>query len=292
MRTMLAVAFVTLAVPFSSLQAQRLQDRIDAVRAQDQRRAQQREQAAQPPPLLIPQKMSSLIDEVTFDQTQASVAFNWWAARTGIPLVIDWNAMENDGVDPAQPITMELQTVPARLLLDALIRQASPDIQLIYEATPWYVQVMTKRQANRHPVMRVYDVADMVMHIPNFTNAPNFNLTSALSNTNSGGGGGGGGSAGGGSGGGGSSKLFSNSNNSGNEKEDLPSKTERGQGLADTIRNSIEPSIWQTNGGEFSSVRYYNGRLIVNAPLYVHRQIGIPVARVRQPGLQGGYLQD
>jgi len=278
-RSYLAVSCLTLAIAASMLQGQRLQDRIDAVRAQDQRRAQH-VQPEQPVTPGIPQKMGMLIDEVAFDHTQAYDAFNWWAMRTEIPTVIDWNAMEIDGVDRTQEITLELQTVPARLLLDVLMRQTSPEIELIYEETPWYVQVMTKRHANRHPVMRVYDVSGMVMRIPHFNNAPSFNLTDALSNTSSGGGRGGGG---------GSQGLFTDTKDN---EEDPPNKTEQGQGLADMIRNSIEPGIWQTNGGEYSSVRYYNGRLIVNAPLYVHRQIGIPTAPVYMPGLPGEYLED
>ncbi len=262
------LTLLTLGVLATDARAQRLQDRIDAVREQRREAARQ----AEPQPevsLQIPRKMSTIIDEVFLDQATATDAFNWWSTTTDIPLIIDWNAMEQEGIDPEQPITLDLKTVPARLLLDVLMRQASPDIDLIYEATPWYVQVMTKRQANRHPVLRVYDVADMVMQIPNFTNAPSFDLSQALSNTNSGGGSGGGG------GGGGSSGLFSDNND--NEASDQPTKNESGQSLADTIRETIEPDIWQANGGLFSSVRYYNGRLIVNAPMYVHRQIGIPV---------------
>ncbi len=132
---------------------------------------------------------------------------------------------------------------------------------------------MTKRQANMRPVLRVYDVSDMVMRIPNFTNAPRLDLNEALSNTNSGGSGGTGG-------GGGSSGLFTDEDET---EEDVPTKQENGEDLADLIRNTIEPEIWQANGGAYASVRYYDGRLIVNAPMYVHQQIGIPQVRAYRP---------
>ncbi len=263
MKHVLAVMCLTLAVWATDTRAQSLQDRIDAVREQRQQDAQRPQAPPQDSPQ-IPLKMRKIIDEVFIDQTPARDVFSWWSTTTDIPLVINWDAMELEGIDPEQPITLDLKTVPARLLLDVLMSSASPDIELIYEATPWYVQVMTKHQANRHPVMRVYDVADMVMSVPNFNNAPRFDISSALSNTNSGGGGGGG-----------SSELFTTDDS---EDEDTqPTKVESGQNLADTIRQTIEPDIWQANGGQFSSVRYYEGRLIVNAPLYVHKQIGIPV---------------
>jgi hypothetical protein len=264
----------------SDAQAQSLQDRISAVREQRERQALQQEAQPQPESQQIPRKMGILFDEVFFDQTPAREVFQWWSATTEIPLVIDWNGMEIDGVDPEQGITLNLQTVPAKLLLNVIMQQASPDADLIYEVTPWYVHVMTKRQANRNPVLRVYDVTDMVMTIPNFTNAPRFDLNEALSNTSSGGSGGGGG-------GGSSDSLFGDSED--NEEEE-PTKNERGQNIADMIRQTIEPDIWASNGGVYASARYYDGKLIVNAPMYVHRQIGIPVVAAYRPGAAGGYV--
>jgi hypothetical protein len=283
MKRILVVTCLTLTVLAGIARAQSLRDRIDAVR--EQRRQADRQPQAQPQNTLqIPRKMRTIIDEVFFDQTPARDVFNWWSTTADIPLVIDWDTMEQiEGIDPEQPITLDLKTVPAKLLLKVLMKQASPHVDLVYEATPWYVQVMTKRQANRNTVLRVYDVADMVMRVPNFTNAPQMNISAALSNTNTGGGGsgrsGGGGGSGGGSGGG-TSQIFG-ADTSNNEEDAQPTKAERGQELADMIRSTIEPDIWQANGGPTASVRYYNGRLIVNAPMYVHRQIGIPVSAVR-----------
>ena len=102
--------------------------------------------------------------------------------------------------------------------------------------------------------------------MPSFDDAPTFDLGESLRSSGNGGGSGGAGGAGGGS-------LFEDQN------QDRPATTkqERGEALAKLIRESIEPTIWAEAGGE-SSIRYFNGRLVVNAPKYVHRQIGIPVS--------------
>ncbi len=262
--------------------AQSLQERIRIVREQQNNRTVERDQAEEVESLQIPRKMGKIIDEVFFDETPAEDVFNWWSQVTGVPLVIDFSGMELDGVDREQGITLNLQTVPAKVLLKAIMRQASPEgVDLIYEVTPWYVQVMTKRQANRDTVVRVYDIADMTMTIPNFTDAPSMDLNEALSNTGSGG-------SGSGSGGGGSSSgLFSNDDES--DEKDSKTKQERGEELADLIMKTIEPTIWEVNGGTVGSARYYDGKLIVNAPMYVHRQIGIPVVTAYEPGSSGGY---
>ncbi len=265
MKRMLVFACIGVLSLASGAQAQRLQDRIDAIREQDRQRAEQDQQQAEDA-LHIPVRMATIIPEVFFDHTQARTVFNWWSTTTGVPMVIDWNAMELEGIDPEQPITLDLQTVPASLLLNAVIRQASTEVELIYEVTPWYIHVMTKHQANRFPVIRVYDVSDMVVQIPHFNDAPSFDLTEALSNTNSGGGGGS------------SSSLFSDSDEE-DDQEQL-TRSERGQEFADLIINTVEPDVWQVNGGT-ATIWFYDGRLIVNAPRYVHKQIGIPTVTDR-----------
>ena len=36
----------------------------------------------------------------------------------------------------------------------------------------------------------------------------------------------------------------------------------------------MEPDAWDINGGEYATIRYYQGTLIIRAPDYIHRQIG------------------
>jgi hypothetical protein len=283
-RVPVVLACLICTVVFTGAQAQSLQERIRIVKEQRSQAAQPQQAEPQPESLQIPLKIGTLIEEVSFDQAPARDVFDWWSKRTDIPLVIDWAGMALDGIDPEQAITMELKTVPAKLLLGVIMRQASPDVDLVYEVTPWFVQVMTKQQANRNPVLRVYDVSDMVANVPNFTNAPSFDLNEALSNTGSGGSSGG---NSGGGGGGSSGGLFGSDNE--DDEEDQPTKNEQGQNLADMIRATIEPDIWQANGGPIASVRYYDGRLIVNAPMYVQRQIGIPAVSADRPRSIGGY---
>ena len=48
--------------------------------------------------------------------------------------------------------------------------------------------------------------------------------------------------------------------------------------IADTIREIIEPDIWAAHGGTAGAISYYQGNLIIRAPNYVHRQIGVDQA--------------
>ncbi len=249
-----AVGFIALPAD-----AQSLSDRIDQVK--QQRAAEQRRAVAHEPASLR-ERMRDIVDRVEIEDATLEQAFRWWSDTTQIPLVVDWNQMENEGIARDQRVNLRLNNIPAGQLLALLMAQAGPDAQLMYETTPWYIQVTTLRQANKRLVLRVYLVNDLVMDIPNFE-GPSFDLNDALSNTNAGGSNA---SSGGGSQG---KEIFRQEQ----PAERAPTKQERGDALAQTVRDTVEPTLW--NEVEGARVAYFDGKLIVNAPLYVHQKIGL-----------------
>ncbi len=208
---------------------------------------------------------STIIEPVALDSVKARDAFTWWSNTTGIPLVINWRELEASGVDPDTRIDLNLRSAPAASVLALLLKQITFDQPLMYETTSLYIRILSKAQADKETVTLVYDIKDLIVKIPSFTNAPSFDLNDALSNTSSGGSSGGAQS---------STTLFGE----GTEKEEVKSDAEKGEEIASLIREMIEPSIWQELGGQHSSVRYFHGRLIIKAPRYVHAQIGFPVS--------------
>jgi hypothetical protein len=196
----------------------------------------------------------------------ARAAFEWWSKATGVDLLIDWEALARDGINPQKPISLNLRHVLADRALILLLKQAATEDQtLIAEPDSQYVQISTKSFANHHPVTRVYDVADLVMDIPNFDNVPMMDLAAVLSQRP------------GQNGSSGNSILGNNS--AGGTSAVLSGKTadERGEDLANLIRSTIEPTIWVENGGSDCSIKYYRGKLVVRAPQYVQVQIGTPL---------------
>jgi len=271
------VFFATMAVAVLSVPTLAQDAAPDA--AADAAPARERDRAADARPaadLNIPLRMRVMVTRVDIEGATARDAFEWWSNTTGIPVLIDWAAMRRDGLDPDQTIELRLRAVRAGTLLGILMRQTQNEqATLIYETTPWFIEIMTRQQAARRPVTRVYDIRDLLIEIPQYTDAPSMDLRDALSNTNSGGGSGG---IGGGVNGG---ALFQPLDGGG-AAEAPRTRAERADELMDTIRESIEPEIWAANGGEGGSMRYFDGRLIVKAPLYVHRQIDLRQSRAGQ----------
>ena len=209
---------------------------------------------------------STVLEPIEINHAKAKDAFRWWSNATGIPLVINWKAMEEAGIDPETPIDLQLRSAPAAGVLSLMMKMISPDKPLMYETTDWYVRVMTKDEADKDTVTLVYDIKDLITRIPSFTDAPEFDLNKALSNTSSGGSSGGAATA--------STQIFGETES----KEEVKTEAERGEEIAQLIREMIEPTLWQELGGQHGSIKYFNGRLIVKAPRYVHNQIGFPIA--------------
>ena len=244
-----------------------------------------------PNPATIPiaHRMQMRVDRLDLTAVTAREAMDTWSAATNIPLVVHWPALEAEGVDPESEVSLSLRGVPAGVLLKLILNQFAVDVKFIIERTPWYVEVLTREHALRNPVIRIYDINDLLHEVPNFDRAPSFDLSEALSNTNSGGGGGGrnsGGSGGGGNSG--SNGIFGDTDRD-DERRERPSRADRAGDIMQLLRDTIEPDIWIENGGQYCSIRYYDGRLIVNAPLYVHRLIGAPAVRSNAPARASAY---
>lgn len=208
---------------------------------------------------------STVIDLVDIDSAKAKDVFRWWSNTTGIPLVINWREMEAAGIDPETPIDLHLRNAPAVSVLSLFMKALSTEQPLLYQINEHYIRIMTKAEADKDTVTLVYDIKDLITSIPKFESAPSFNLVDALSNTSSGGGGGGGPQA--------STNIFEQNA----DPEATKTDAEKGEELAQLIREMIEPTIWQELGGQSSSIKYFHGRLVVKAPRYVHAQIGFPV---------------
>lgn len=215
------------------------------------------------------QLMRETLTSVDFKDMTGKLALEIWSNQTNVPIVVNWRALEAQGIDPNTPINLTLGKVPAEQVLKLIIQQLHPEPigndQLLLDIQQWYVRIITKEDALRRSTTKLYFIGDLLMDIPNFK-GPNFDLNQALSNTSSGGSGGNGGGNDQGN------SLFPDEDD--NEKEKVLSKAEKAERIADMVRNTIEPDIWRANGGEYGSVRYYRGMLVVKAPDFVHEQIG------------------
>ena len=158
--------------------------------------------------------------------------------------------------------------------LDMVLTEAGGGDKLGYDIDQNVLSITTREMVDAKMYTKVYPIQDLIMDIPDFTDAPDLSLNSTSNNQNQNPQGGGGVGASGNSGGGsgGSNGPFSNTTGGGN-KEPVKTKDEKAKDLIDLIQAIIQPEIWQENGGK-AAIRYWNGNLIVTAPRSVQEAIG------------------
>ena len=225
---------------------------------------------------------------VQLQETPARDAINYLETVLGINIIGRYSDDKvGFGIDPDTPITLDVVDKPALTVLELVLDQcATFDESCTWQLRRGFVEVGTKERLSAASAreIRYYPIRDLLFVPPQFNNAPKLDLDSALNQGNQGGGGGGGrgggggggggfggGSGGGGSGGGGSGgSIFGDPE----DEEERATEEERAQEIIDLIIETVEPDSWAIQGGEYATIRYYQGTLIIRAPDYIHRQIG------------------
>lgn len=164
------------------------------------------------------------------------------------------------GLDPEIEISVRARGMSALAFVELLLRKA--DAQLGFEgasASTWQLdedgilQIGPRDRLNAFRRVEIYDINDLLLVIPDYDEAPDFDLQSVLQS---------------GQGGGGGQSPFSNTDT---DVERVP-RAERVAAIVGLIEALVEPDQWSSVGGD-ASITEFQGSLIVSAPDYVHRQI-------------------
>jgi len=186
--------------------------------------------------------------------------FEWLAAATGLSLNVAWQDDGDliEGLDPLAVVSVETEGAAAVSVLERVLSLAT-DRAFAGQSYTWQltaygeVQVGPKSILNRSRRVELYDVADLILQVPDYLDAPDLDLNTALQ-----------------SGQGGAGSPFQEQ---GEGEPDRLSDDERMDALIEIIRTNVEFEQWQANGGDGAFVRKWKKLLLINAPDYVHRQI-------------------
>ncbi|MEM6507587.1 MAG: hypothetical protein AAF711_19285, partial [Planctomycetota bacterium] len=216
-------------------------------------------------------------DNLSLDQVIAFIR-----DTTGANIAVNWPALELVGIDQDSLVTISLSRVPAeqllRLVLDQVSADAFDDDKAGFTVSEGIVKISTLRDLKSETETRVYDIRDLLVQVPNFSNAPGFDLNDALSNTSSGGSGQGTTGGGGGGGGGGEGGLFGDDDE--DEGEELPSRQELVDQIVELITTTVgDPDEWLD---EESTLTELNGNMIIKTTGDNHRQIIGLLGRLRE----------
>jgi uncharacterized membrane protein YgcG len=207
---------------------------------------------------------------VKLDSVAFKDALDFVQDLSGANLHVNWAALQAAGVDKSAVIDLHVRGVPLRKVLNLILSEAAAsNAVLTYYIDDDVIEITTLELADKVMVTRVYPVDDLLMDVPDFTDAPKFDLSQnqSSSGTMVGGSGGGGGAS--------SGNLFGGGGGGSGETQGA-TRAERAQQLVDLITSIVRPEIWTANGGP-ASIRFFNGSLIVTAPRSVQEEIDGPV---------------
>ena len=211
---------------------------------------------------------------INFDDNKLTNVIDYLRQTTNVNIFVNWPALEALGVSQQETrVSLQLTNIPADKALRLVLQQVSAgqgleDNPITFSIIDGIVTISTERDLSKTTDIRPYDIRDLLVQVPNFINAPVFDLNEALSNTNSGG-----------SSGGGGTKLFDEDS----EEEERLSRTELIEQIVTLLQDTVgKPEEWAAYGGNISSLRELNGLLIVKTTPENHRQISQLLGQLRE----------
>ncbi len=295
MRT-LAIATLTLAFACSLIgaptaQAQTLAERIAAVKnkraAHNTPTAGELSERGKILQALLYEKIT-----VNFLDTPAREAIGYLKTRLGINIIGRFSDDATGvGIDPDTPITIEVEDLYALDVLELVLEQCGGAESCSWQLRRGFLEVGTKDRLSTDGAkqVKVYNIDELLFEAPYHDNSPPSGIVAPYTgypygyggvypHTGRYGGGYGGGGFGSGFGGPyiGGGSGYGGSLSPGGTRRTITlqeGRAMRAQEVVELIINAIEPNAWERNGGDWASIKYHDGALVVRAPDFIHRAI-------------------
>ena len=212
---------------------------------------------------------------LTFDAVGFSDVIDFLRDVSGSNIFVNWKSLEAAGIDRNTPVSANLRNVKFSKALQVILESVGGgQTKLGYTIDEGVITISTADDLSRNVVVRVYDIRDLIVNIPDFTDAPNFSIDASQ---NQGGGGGGGQALGQGGGGGQAqvtNQLFQNANQQGqNGRNQGPTRQDLVDAITKLIEDTVATESWKDNGGSVGALRELEGQLIVTQTPENHRQL-------------------
>ncbi len=200
---------------------------------------------------------------VNFVDTPLSSVVAFVQAVTQLNVDVDWPSLENAGIDRERPINLTLTNVNVKTALDRALEQVSDDGS---DGAAWTVQdgvltIASRSRINRYRPLVIYDIRDLLIEVPDYDNAPDFDLQSVLQ-----------------SGEGGGQSPFQDDNDDDIERRTLEERTNE---IIDIIQTNVDANGWQANGGDVGFIQQFQGNLIITNTPANHREIHGLLSKLR-----------
>jgi hypothetical protein len=208
--------------------------------------------------------LNKQVSRVSWDDAPLAEVLDWLKAQRfegePINIFVVWWALEAEGVDRDSAVSLDLENVTIKEVLDLVLLQLPNLDRLTYEVRGSILIISTRSHLEQKLYTRLYDASDVLIKLEHFSGALNVSLGQPSAT-------GGGGSRGQAQ----VQMMFEDSGESDGQPDD-DAIAERGRQLVDWIQTVVEPNSWFENGGQ-GTMAVFDGQLAVRNTARVHRML-------------------
>ncbi|MEL6394721.1 MAG: hypothetical protein AAFQ71_01855 [Planctomycetota bacterium] len=195
-------------------------------------------------------------EPIAFNDNALEDILNFVASVGEFDMDVDWESLDEIGVSQGSTVSLNLTSVPLEAVLDRVLEKASsPDQPAGWAVYDGVLTVASDEVLRRNTVLEIYDVSDLLIEVPDYENAPEFDLNSVFSQ--------------GGQGGGGGQSPFQQNQ----QDQPIIDKEALLDELEEIIRNNVDNEGWADFGGDTGRIERFRNSLIVRNTPKNHRAI-------------------
>ncbi len=196
----------------------------------------------------------------SFTDNTLEDVLNFIATVTNLNVDVDWDSLAEVGVDRDTLVSLNLQPLPARTILDRVLQKVSPDE---FNSANWAVNdgilvVASDSALRRNTFIQIYDIQDLLFQVPDFTEVPDLELGSVVQGQ------------------GGTDQDVDLEIPTSLSVEDLLER------IREIIQTNVDFDGWRDNGGDTGDIQELNGNLIVTNTAANHRNISNLLSQLRE----------
>src|ERR1700712_4700759 len=134
------------------------------------------------------QQLSQSLPEVRFQSVTLGDAIDFLRDVTGANIAVNWKAIDALGVNRETQVNLHVSGITLRKALDMTLTEAAGGDALTLYVDEGVISIIPRELADRSMVTRIYPVEDLLMEVPDFTDAPQLSLNQSQSQGGGGGG--------------------------------------------------------------------------------------------------------
>ena len=204
---------------------------------------------------VVNKQLDTRVSKLDFEDMKLSQAFQFLRDVSGAGLHVKWRALALEGVEPSTTVNVNLSNATFREGLKTVLKSAGGGkAKLEYALSQGVITISTKADFDAQPIVRVYNIRDMVVDVPMFE-GPRLGRST-----------------------GGHSSFDSGSDLDG----DLKKRSEIIRGIKSGITSSIDRDSWRDAGGETGAISEIGGQLVITQTRENHAKTAALLEKLRK----------